>query len=129
MADLFNDNWAVDQQIRIGSYLVAQKGWPDMGNAAGKDYSIAKVIKITPTGRIRIKELPTRKSDMSHDAFSQTASWTSHVTSLEPDPGNKQSLLLTAGGVRHHDRCYREYKVVEQQELEKGFREVYDRYS
>lgn len=93
----------------------------------GVGYSIGKIVKITPRGKFRVKELPTDVRNRNHDPSTQITTYERFVTSFEPL--HMSGILINENGEWSSGRFYREYQVISREELERGFTEKYDPYN
>jgi len=111
---------------RVGDFVMAEYGWPHMGNAEGKGVKICKVTKITPSGKFRLKELPTRIQNRVN-VDRHVSRWDKIVTSREPEEckGN----LASANGHCRDGRKYLTYIVIPESRLDLPFEEQYDSYN
>ena len=111
----------------VGDYVMADYGWPHMGKAQGHGCKICKVTKITPTNKVRIAELPTRKENIQQ-LFGNVTSWDKIVTNHQPETGIKTNLTKP-DGTCVDDRKHLSYVVIPESRLDQPFPEKYDSYN
>jgi hypothetical protein len=108
--------------IEVGDFVMSTFGYPHMGNAGGRGVMICKVTKRTPTGKLRLKELPSRienKVQLDRDI----TKWDKVVTSRVPF--EEKGLLASATGeCKHHT-----FEKIPNSRLDEPFNEQYDSYN
>lgn len=112
---------------QVGDYVMAEYGWPHMGNAEGKGVKICKVTKITSSGKLRLKELPTRRENRVN-LDRDVSRWDKIVTSREPEESEK-GKLASSNGECTDGRKHLTYIVIPESRLDLPFEEKYDRYN